>query len=161
MMMIMMMMMVIMIMIMMIITLIMIMTREADTDLLHDSGLIEKMAELTRDLIKKYKIYGDGVFPNIGNIVSKHVGNTTREQRFENGIMTKIRIANEWAYGITENLYKILKWSYGLRIRQNQEVSYYYLTATILRNANCALYGNQISQYFHCYPPSLESYFGV
>ncbi len=148
------MMMVIMIMIVMIITLIMIMTREADTDLLHDSGLIEKMAELTRDLIKKYKIYGDGVFPNIGNIVSKHVGNTTREQRFENGIMTKIRIANEWAYGITENLYKILKWSYGLRIRQNQEVSHYYLTATILRNANCALYGNQISQYFHCYPPS-------
>ena len=90
-----------MIMIVMIITLIMIMTREADTDLLHDSGLIEKMAELTRDLIKKYKIYGDGVFPNIGNIVSKHVGNTTREQRFQNGIMTKIRIANEWAYGIT------------------------------------------------------------
>ena len=74
---------------------------------------------------------------------------------------TKIRIANEWAYGITENLYKILKWSYALRIRQNKEVSYYYLTATILRNAHCTLYGNQISQYFNCYPPSLEEYFGV
>ena len=155
----MMMMMMMMMMIPLILTLMMI--READTDLLHDSGLIEKMAELTSDLIKKYKIYGDGVFPNIGNIVSKHVGNTSREERFENGIMTMIRIANEWAYGITENLYKILKWSYGLRIRQNQEVSYYYLTATVLRNANCALYGNQISEYFHCYPPSLESYFGV
>ena len=137
------------------------MIREADTDLLHASGLIEQMEELTRDLIKKYKVYGDGVFPNVGNIVSKHVGNTTREERFENGIMTKIRIANEWAYGITENLYKILKWSYGLRIRQNQEVSYYYLTATILRNAHCTLYGNQISEYFNCYPPSLEEYFGV
>jgi hypothetical protein len=51
------------------------------------------MEELTRDLIKKYKVYGDGVFPNVGNIVSKHVGNTTREERFENGIMT---IANEY-----------------------------------------------------------------
>ena len=150
-------------MMMMMLTLILtlMMIREADTDLLHASGLIEQMEELTRDLIKKYKIYGDGVFPSVGNIVSKHVGNTTREQRFENGIMTKIRIANEWAYGITENLYKILKWSYGLRIRQNQEVSYYYLTATILRNAHCALYGNQISEYFNCYPPSLEEYFGV
>ena len=69
--------------------------------------------------------------------------------------MTMIRIANELAYGITENLYKILKWSYGLRIRQNQEVSYYYLTATVLRYANCALYGNQISEYFHSYPPIL------
>ncbi len=136
-------------------------TREADTDLLGDSGLIEQMYELTLDLLKKYKIYGDGVFPNIGNIVSKHVGNTTREDRFENSIMTKIRIANEWAYGITENLYKILKWSYGLRIRQNQEVSYYYLTATVLRNAHCTLYGNQVSEYFDCYPPTLESYFGV
>jgi hypothetical protein len=135
--------------------------READTDLLRDSGLIEQMHELTMDLPKKYKIYGDGVFPNIGNIVSKYVGNTTREDRFENGIMTKIRIANEWAYGITENLYKILKWSYGLRIRQNQEVSYYYLTATVLRNAHCSLYGNQVSEYFNCYPPSLESYFGL
>ena len=87
-----------MMMMMMILTLILtlIMIREADTDLLQASGLIEQMEELTRDLIKKYKIYGDGVFPNIGN--------TTREQRFENGIMTKIRIANEWAYGITENL---------------------------------------------------------
>jgi len=135
--------------------------READTDLLRDSGLIEQMHELTMDLPKKYKIYRDGVFPIIGNIVSKHVGNTTREDRFENGIMTKIRIANEWAYGITENLYKILKWSYGLRIRQNQEVSYYYLTATVLRNAHCSLYGNQVSEYFNCYPPSLESYFGL
>ena len=135
--------------------------READTDLLRDSGLIEQMHELTMDLPKKYKIYGDGVFPNIGNIVSKYVGNTTREDRFENGIMTKIRIANEWAYGITENLYKILKWSYGLRIRQNQEVSYYYLTATILRNAHCSLYGNQVSEYFGCFPPSLESYFRI
>ena len=54
------------------------------------------MEQLTRDLLKKYKIYGDGVFPNIGNIVSKHVGNTSREQRFENEIMTKIRITNEY-----------------------------------------------------------------
>ena len=66
-----------MMMMMMILTLMMI--RVADTDLLHASGLIEQMKELTRDLIKKYKIYGDGVFPNVGNIVSKHVGNTSRE----------------------------------------------------------------------------------
>ena len=78
------MMMMMMMMIMMMIMMMMI--READTDLLHASGLIEQMEQLTRDLLKKYKIYGDGVFPNIGNIVSKHVGNTSREQRFENGI---------------------------------------------------------------------------
>ena len=31
----------------------------------------------------------------------------------------------------------------------------------VLRNAHCTLYGNQISEYFNCYPPSLEEYFGV
>jgi hypothetical protein len=81
--------------------------------------------------------------------------------RFENGIMTKIRIANEWAYGITENIFLMLKWSYGLRIRQSQEQANYYQTATILRNAHCACYGNQVSMYFNCYPPTLEVYFNV
>ena len=137
------------------------MIREAGTDSLHASGLIEQMEELTRDLIKNYKIYGDGVFPNVGNIVSKHVGNTSRQERFKNGILTKIWIANEWAYGISDNLYKILKWSYGLRIGQNKEVLYYNLTATILRNAHCTLYEYQISEYFNRYPPSLEEFFGV
>jgi hypothetical protein len=54
-------------MMMMILTLIMI--READTDLLQASGLIKQMEELTRDLIKKYKIYGDGVFPSMLAII--------------------------------------------------------------------------------------------
>ena len=46
--------------------------------------------------------------------------------------MTKIRIANEWAYGITENIFLMLKWSYGLRIRQAKEHANYYQTATII-----------------------------
>ena len=53
--------------------------------------------------------------------------------------MTKIRNANEWAYGITENIFLILKWSYGLRIRQAKEHANYYQTATIIvegRNIN-------------------------
>ncbi len=75
--------------------------------------------------------------------------------------MTKIRIANEWAYGITENIFLMLKWSYGLKIRQSKEQANYYQTATILRNAHCACYGNQVSMYFNGYPPTLESYFNV
>jgi hypothetical protein len=100
---------------------------------------------------------------NISTLTGKGMCNIYMESIIadDSSPRTKIRIANEWAYGITENLYKILKWSYALRIRQNKEVSYYYLTATILRNAHCTLYGNQISQYFNCYPPSLEEYFGV
>jgi hypothetical protein len=96
----------------------------------------------------------------LSHLLSKHTVDTTREERYENGIMTKIQIGNEWAYGITENLFKLLKWSYGLRLRQNPEHAHYYIVATILRNAHCCLYGNQISQYFDCRPPTLEQYFG-
>ena len=81
--------------------------------------------------------------------------------RFENGIMTKIRIGNEWAYGITENLFLMMKWSYGLRLRLAKEQANYYQTATILRNAHCTCYGNQVAMYFNCYPPTLEHYFNV
>ena len=94
-------------------------------------------------------------------MLSKHTVETTRNERYENGIMTKIRIANELAYSITENLWQLLKWSPGLRLRQNAEHAYYFLVATILRNAHCCVYGNQTSQYFDCTPPTLEQYFNV
>lgn len=134
--------------------------RRNDLDLLADSKINEQLAALSADELKQFKAYCDGIFPILSHILSKHIVDTTREERYENGIMTKIRIANEWAYGITENLFKILKWSYGLRIRSNPEHARYYITATILRNAHCCCYGNQTSQYFNCVPPTLEHYFG-
>ncbi len=133
--------------------------RRNDLDLLGESELNDKIAALSVGELKQYKAYCDGIFPVLSHMLSKHTVETTRNERYENGIMTKIRIANEWAYGATENLFLILKWSHGLRLRQNREHAYFYLIATILRNAHCCLYGNQISQYFDCKPPSLEEYF--
>jgi hypothetical protein len=135
--------------------------RRNDLDLLGDSDINAKLAALSAGLPKQYKASFDGIFPILSHILSKHVDETTREQRYEDGIMTKIRIANEWAYGITENLFKCLKWHYGIRIRQSSDHARYYITATILRNAHCCLYGNQTSQYFNCKPPTLEEYFGL
>ena len=136
--------------------------RKNDLDLLNDSDINEKLRELSETAVKQYKAYCDGIFPILTHMTSKHVGeHTTRAQRYENGIMTKIRIGNEWAYGITENLFSLLKFSSGLRIRKNSEHAMYYITATVLRNAHCCLYGNQVSQYFNCLPPTLESYFAV
>jgi hypothetical protein len=133
--------------------------RRNDIEVCDESHLNEKLEELSADLEKQYKVYCDGIFTTETHMLSKHVGETTRAERYENGVMTKIRIANEWAYGITENLFTMLKFSNGLQIRRNFEHSYYYVTATILRNAHCCLCGNQISQYFDCVPPSLENYF--
>jgi hypothetical protein len=35
-----------------------------------------------------------------------------------------------------------------------------YVTAVLLTNAHCCLYGNQTSEAFGLSPPSLEDYFG-
>ena len=54
--------------------------RESDVDLLTASGLVPALFEVTRGG-KQYAIYGDGVFPTVGNLISKHVGNTDRADR--------------------------------------------------------------------------------
>jgi hypothetical protein len=138
--------------------------RRNDVEVLDESDMNEQLAELSRDLDpdgKQYKVYCDGIFSIESHMLSKHVGETTREERYENGIMTKIRIANEWAYGITESLFAMLKWWLAMKVRLNGEQGYYYITATILRNAHCCLEGNQITRYFQCRPPELEDYFDI
>ncbi|KAJ1381866.1 hypothetical protein B484DRAFT_312302, partial [Ochromonadaceae sp. CCMP2298] len=70
-----------------------------DTDLVTESQLEMKLAQLSHGLGKEYIIYGDGIFQHTPHIKSKHAGVTTRAERYENGIMTKLRISNEWAYG--------------------------------------------------------------
>jgi len=54
--------------------------RDSDVDLLEFSGLVPALFEVTRGG-KQFAVYGDGVFPTVGNLISKHVGNTTREDR--------------------------------------------------------------------------------
>jgi hypothetical protein len=132
----------------------------SDPELVTLSNLEEKLTALSEDTVKQYVIYGDGIFAHTPHLKSKHIGETTREERYENGIMFKIRVPNEWAYGITENLFSSLKWYPGLRIKQNHEHAYYYMTGLLLRNAHCCINGNQTSQYFDCRPPTLEEYFG-
>jgi len=135
--------------------------RRNDLDISEASGINARIAAMCADLEKQYKVYCDGIFPTLSHMLSKHVGETTRAERYENGTMTKIRIANEWAYGITENLFTTLKFWPLLKLRQNSEYAFLYITCTILRNAYCCLDANNTSQYFHCRPPTLEEYFGV
>jgi hypothetical protein len=54
--------------------------RESDVDLLTASGIVPALFEITRGG-KQFAIYCDGVFPTVGNLISKHVGNTDRADR--------------------------------------------------------------------------------
>ncbi len=83
-------------------------------------------------------------------LIGKHRGpNTTPEERYENRVMTKVRISNEWAYGITADL----------KICRSKLVSRLYFVATLLRNARICLYDGLTARYFECSAPELEDYF--
>jgi hypothetical protein len=117
-------------------------------------------AQQDEDEDHQYVGYGDGIFQPQSHLIGRHRGvNMPVEERYENGIMTKIRIPNEWGYGITANLFKLVKYHLGLKICKTKNVSRYYFVATLLRNAHLCLYDGLTSDYFDCPAPELEDYF--
>jgi hypothetical protein len=132
-----------------------------DLELLANSHLNSRLAAVQHGNEEQYCSYGDGIFPIDTHTKGKHVGDTSPLQRYENRMMTKIRIANEWSYGVTANLYPFVKYRYAQKLLKNSMTTKYYLVATILRNAHCCLYEGLVSSYFDCPSPELEHYFRV
>jgi hypothetical protein len=133
--------------------------RASDLELLVESNLNDRLAAVQVGQAQQFKGYGDGIYPIQSHCIGKHTGLTTPEDRYENGIMTKIRISNEWGYGVTGNLFKLVKYKLGLKIRKSVEVSRYYFVATLLRNIHLCLYDGLTASYFDCPAPDLEDYF--
>jgi hypothetical protein len=73
--------------------------------------------------------------------------------------MTKIRVANEWDYGITSNSFPFIADEKSQKIRKTPFVSRYYFVATLIRNAHMCLYKGVTASYFDCSALSLEDYF--
>jgi len=135
--------------------------RRNDLELLAKSKLNEKLAAVQASDEVQYCSYGDGIFPIDTHTVGKHCVNPNVEQRYENRMMSKIRIANEWAYGVTANLYPFVKYRAAQRLLHNKCVTKFYIVATLLRNAHMCLYEGLSASYFDCATPTLEEYFQV
>ena len=82
-------------------------------------------------------------------------------QRLENIMMTKVRIAAEWDFGCTSQLWKFTQFWTKVQIKKHPNHRMYYFVATFLRNLNVCCYGNITSYYFKCKPPSLEEYLRI
>lgn len=105
--------------------------------------------------------YGDGIFPINTHTIGKHVGDTTEEERYENRMMSKMRISNEWDYAVTANLFPYVKDKKAYKLRKNKMCGHYYIVATLLRNAHMCLYEGLTSSYYNCPTPTLFEYFRV
>lgn len=133
--------------------------RHNDLELLRDSQLNGRLADVQAGETLQFASYGDGIFPIDTHVIGKHIGDTTPAERYENRMMSKIRIANEWDYSVTANLFPFIKWRSSQKIRQNSLVPRYYFVATLLRNAHMCLYEGLTSSYFDCPAPNLFDYF--
>lgn len=134
--------------------------RRSDLELLSLSNINETMRNLQEGEAAQYAGYGDGIFPILSHIISKHDGENLSELLMdENNGMHSIRVSNEWSYGHTGNLFPFVKDHRNFKILQNKQCGSYYYVATLLKNAQICLYGSNSSIYFNCPIPSLEEYF--
>ena len=62
--------------------------------------------------------------------------------------MCKIRIVNEWAYGITAALFPYIKHKASLKILKHAHIAKYYIVATILRNCSPWFKYSNVTSYF-------------
>ena len=131
--------------------------RANDLRVLRNSNLNNRMAELQEGNVMQYMIYGDGIFPVMSHIRSRHKNNLTARQLLENGTMAKLRISIEWHYGNLCTMFPMLDYKRNLKIRQ-QPLKSLYFTATFLRNCHVCIYGNNTSAYFDLPPPTLEDF---
>lgn len=124
--------------------------KRCDLNLLNSSNINNKMADVQLGKPEQNQkcLFGDGIYPTDTHLLSRAFGGADG--------MASIRIANEWDYGITANLFPFIKWRSAQKLLSSKDISYYYFVATILRNINVILYGCVTSSYFETDDDYLE-----
>ena len=119
--------------------------RRNDLYLLRDSKVNEQLQRLT-DLY----IFGDSAYKVHSNISSYVPAAAVEAAGFEkwNYAMKSVRIAIEWNYGYTANLFRYAQTTDKLRILGSKSVSRMYTVVTLLRNMRVMMRGGQSSVYF-------------
>jgi hypothetical protein len=124
--------------------------KDSDLQLLNRSRITTTLNNLFAAWgIDQYVMYGDGIYPYRVNLISKHMGNnlTPRHIR-ENQCMKSLRVSNEWAYGVTANIFPYVKNRKSVKLLSHKNHSRIYKFATIMRNVVALLYGNIVQSHF-------------
>jgi hypothetical protein len=135
--------------------------RRSDLDAVEESEINEKMEEVQFGQDKQYVLYGDRIYVLASHIRRAHVGDEedlTPEERCESRVVTKVRIAAEWDFGVTCKIFKFTQFWHKVQLKKHENHRMYYFVATFLRNLHVCLYGTITSKYFKCRPPSIQEY---
>lgn len=121
--------------------------------LLRESSLLPQLEQLT----DYYVIYGDPAYPVRSLIIAPFRGANLTQQRLFKRHMSSVRQSVEWGLRDICVNFAFCDCNKNLKLFF-QPVAKYYKVADLLSNYHACLYGNQTSQYFGVYPPTLESY---
>lgn len=137
----------------------------------HDRHILKKSKLLSRFAAanvsagfapNRYRIYADaGYWISLVLQAAYHraKGFLAADKRALNRVMSTVRILVEWGFGRVLALWPYFSFTPGQQLGR-VPVAKMYVTAVLLTNAHCCLYGNQTSEAFGLSPPSLEDYFG-
>ena len=110
----------------------------------------ERLATIQEDHEKQYIVFGDSAYMLQSHIRSYYDNEANNIiSRRMNYAMKSVRIAVEWNYGYTANIFKYLGLHWKLELLKSDTVSKIYTVATILRNCKAILRGTQCSNYFN------------
>lgn len=141
--------------------------RHNDNFTLAASGFVPifRNAQLTSE--KKYALYGDSAYLRTDWILSRHkplcidgvvLHELTRDQITENVVMSALRECVEWSYKDVKTLFAYVDYHKKLKLLSTDCVSL-IMSALIMRNAHCCMYGNETSRCFELQPPEFEKWF--
>jgi hypothetical protein len=124
--------------------------RRNDLRLLGLSQVNERLAEIQEGECIQSIMFGDSIYHFLSHLRTYFSTNPNVRQKLENHAYKSVRIAIEWNYGHTANLFSYLRNLEKLKVMDGDEdvVCRVYLVCTLLRNCHTALYGCQSSRYF-------------
>ena len=137
--------------------------RRSDEKLLAKSRLLPRFREACSwaGCLYDFVIFADAGYAASVFLMTpfkRIAGTSTVLESTVNLMTSKVRVAVEWGYGRTANLWKHIDDSARMVTGLRQPAKLYVI-ATILTNAHTCAYGNITSQEFGLQPPSMREYF--
>ncbi|XP_066910729.1 uncharacterized protein [Clytia hemisphaerica] len=130
-----------------------------DSAMLAQSGLLNQLQQHSHkpngDILC---IYGDPAYPLRPHLQAPfRAPGLTPDQTQFNKSMSKVRVTVEWLFKEIINYFKFMDFKKNLKVRLSA-VGKMYIVCAFLQNCRTCLYGNQVSQFFDCDPPNIETY---
>ena len=130
-----------------------------DSAMLAESGLLGQLQQHSHAPNGRVLcIYGDPAYPLRIQLQAPFRGPGLNAQQVDfNKSMIRVRVSVEWVFGDIINYFKFMDFRKNLKVSLSA-VGKMYMVCACLQNCSTCLYGNQVSSFFDCEPPNINTY---